>query len=431
MTDALEENVPNILIVDDTPANALLLARMLTLRGYHARAVHSGALALQAARLEPPDLFLLDIKMPEMDGYELCELLKADPLLEEIPVIFVSVLNETVDKVQGFRVGGVDFVTKPFQLEEVYARVEAHLRIRSLQRRLLEQQMKLQEFNGRLEERVEEEICKSRDKDLLVMRQEKLASLGQLAAGVAHEINNPIGYISSNLSVLAEYFEQIVEYDRICQEAGFGGLAPSIRESITKSRNSLRVEELLEDGVALIRESLVGAGRVTKIVRDLKNFSRADAVESEAVALTSCMDIALTIAHNELKYITTIRKEYESGEEILCHPGQLSQLFLNLLVNAGQSLSALKMGEIVLRSWHDDRCVFASVSDNGCGISEEVRERIFDPFFTTKDVGKGTGLGLSIAYDIISRHKGEIMVESVVDGGSTFTVKLPRIREAV
>ena len=189
------------------------------------------------------------------------------------------------------------------------------------------------------------------------------------------------------------------------------------------------IKKILQDGVDLIKELQEGAVRVAKIAQDLKNFSRMDALECEPVALASCLESALTIGYNELKYVATIRTEYESRQEVLCHPGQLSQVFLNLLVNAGQAIVGPEMGEIVLRSWHDDACVYASVSDTGAGMSEEIKGRIFDPFYTTKEVGKGTGLGLSISSDIITKHHGELVVESVVGVGTTFTVKLPKAKE--
>ena len=228
---------------------------------------------------------------------------------------------------------------------------------------------------------------------------------------------------------MAQYFDQIVGYDQIRQELDCGELTPSARESIVNRRITLNIENILEDGVDLIRESLEGAERITKIVQDLKSFSRMDALECAPVALTSCLESALTIANNELKYVATIRREYDSQEEVLCHPGQLSQVFLNLLVNAGQAMASPTLGEIVLRSWHDDAFVYASVSDTGSGMSEEIMDRIFDPFYTTKEVGKGTGLGLSISADIITKHHGELVVESVVGVGTTFTVKLPRTPE--
>lgn len=264
-------------------------------------------------------------------------------------------------------------------------------------------------------------------KDQALMQSEKMASIGQLAAGVAHEINNPLGFISSNLRVLAEYFEQMVQFDRFRQEIDEHALSPLNREAVAASRKTLEIDFILEDGTDLIKESLEGAKRVTKIVKDLKNFSRVDVLESEPVSLENCLESALTICYNELKYAATIRKEYQPLPEVRCNPGQMNQVFLNLLVNAGQAI--VPPGEIVLRCWHDDAFVYASISDTGKGIPEGIRNRIFEPFFTTKEVGLGTGLGLSISYEIIKKHHGDILVESVVGAGTTFTVKLPRTSE--
>ena len=532
---------PNILIVDDLPANALLLSKMLTARGYHVRPVLSGKLALQAARTEPPDLILLDITMPEMNGYEVCEQLKADTVLKDIPVIFISALDQPEEKVKAFRVGGVDYVTKPFQLEEVQARVETHLKIHSLQRRLCTQNENLEQLVAEIEEAREyaenivetvreplvvlnadlkiltanqsfyktfsvapedtignfiyelgnrqwdipalrvlfEEILPQETvfngyevehdfpdighkvillnareisrkgigsriillamqditqdkhhqeelllKDQALMRSEKMASIGILAAGVAHEINNPLSFITSNLRILDQYFTQMVRFDQIRQQNGHELSLPT-QKALSESRETLDIDYISTEGVDLIKESLVGAERVRKIVLDLKNFSRIDELEQEAVTLDSCLESALNICCNELSNVATIRKEYASLP-VLCHPGQLNQVFLNLLLNAGQAITTPKPGEIELRSWHDDAFVYASVGDTGKGIPEEIRGRIFDPFFTTKEVGQGTGLGLSISCGIVKKHQGELLVETVVGKGTTFTVKLPR-----
>ena len=281
---------------------------------------------------------------------------------------------------------------------------------------LYESRQALKCLNEQLEERVAEEVRKNREKESRLRQQEKLASIGQLAAGVAHEINNPMAFISGNLRVLADYFNQIVQYNNTLQEQGVG------------LGDSGEIEYILTDGVDVIAESLNGAERVTKIVSDLRSFSRVDAMESEPMALSLCMESALNICRNGMKYAATIRKEYAPIPEVLCNPGQLNQVFLNLLVNAGQAISP--PGEITLRCWHDEGFVYASVTDNGEGIPEEVRERLFEPFFTTKDVGKGIGLGLSVSYEIIKNHQGEILVASEMGKGSTFTVKLPRTPEA-
>ena len=176
----------------------------------------------------------------------------------------------------------------------------------------------------------------------------------------------------------------------------------------------------------LISESLEGAKRVARIVSDLKSFSRVDAPEYEETDLISCLESALNIVTNELKYVATVVRETEPLPPVYCHPGQMNQVFMNLLLNARQAITA--PGTITLRSGHDSGSVWVAVSDDGHGIPEAIRDRIFEPFFTTKDVGKGTGLGLSISHDIISKHHGELLVESS-SKGTTFTIKLPRNTE--
>jgi PAS domain S-box-containing protein len=297
---------------------------------------------------------------------------------------------------------------------------------RKVQELLLQHQSQLQTLNSELEARVAEEVQKSREKDQVLIQREKMASLGQLAAGVAHEINNPMAFIAGNLNVLARYYEDIACYDRLIQEQ-LPELEPRTRAAFQQNRALMKIERILTDGVELVIESLDGAERVAQIVRDLKNFSRVDALEQEPATLTSCLESALTIARNELKYVATIRKEYGTVPEILCNPGHLNQLFLNLLINADHAI--IPPGEITLKSWCDEEFVYASVGDTGRGIPEEVRNRIFEPFFTTKDVGEGTGLGLSIAHEIVKNHNGSILVESEVGSGTTFTVVLPRLPE--
>ena len=450
---------PNkILIVDDDPKSVVLLKRLLP-QQYQTMGATDGHTALDLARQRHPDLILLDVMMPGLDGFEVCRALKANPETANIPIIFLTTLAEAETIATGFTLGAADYIIKPFKAIELNARVNTHLQFqkakeelvqknaalreqaellerevaerRTAQKLLKSQQELLEVQNTDLEERVAAEVKKCRDKDQALMQNEKMVSLGQLAAGVAHEINNPMGYISSNLYVLAQYFDRIVAYDQFRQEFGWNELTPAARESIVARRMTPDIIKILKDGVELIKELHEGAERVTKIAQDLKTFSRMDALECEPVALTSCLESALTIGYNELKYVATIRTEYESRQKVLCHPGQLSQVFLNLLVNAGQAIVGPTMGEIVLRSWHDEAFVYASVSDTGKGIPEENKGRIFDPFFTTKEVGKGTGLGLSVSSEIIAKHHGELAVASVVDVGTTFTVKLPRSAEIV
>ncbi len=280
-----------------------------------------------------------------------------------------------------------------------------------------------EEVTRTLERRVQEEIRKRREKELIILRNEKLASIGQLAAGVAHEINNPMGFITSNLQTLKSYFDEMSSFIGTQRTALERTAPPELIRELAATEKEMDLPYTLEDGVDLIAESLDGAKRVTRIVRDLRSFSRIDSPEYEEADPTTCLESALNIVTNDLQQLATVVRDIAPLPPISCHPGELNQVFMNILLNAGQAVTP--PGTITLRSRHDDDFVFVTVSDNGHGIPDEIRDRIFDPFFTTKEVGKGTGLGLSITRDIIIKHGGEILVESSSQG-TTFTVKLPR-----
>ncbi|MGC9976511.1 MAG: ATP-binding protein [Syntrophales bacterium] len=256
-----------------------------------------------------------------------------------------------------------------------------------------------------------------------VLHNEKMASIGQLAAGVAHEINNPIGFVSSNLGTLGKYLERLTGFmtsqARIVEDAA----SPEAQQELATLRQSLKIDRIIPDIGKLISESLDGANRVHKIVQDLNTFSRVDQGNSKVTDLVACLESAITIVWNELKYKATLKRNYGNIPPINCYPQQLNQVFMNLLVNAGHSIES--QGLITITTWSDNETANVSIGDTGCGIAPEHLNRIFEPFFTTKEVGKGTGLGLSISYDIIQKHHGEITVESTVGAGTTFTVKLP------
>ena len=268
---------------------------------------------------------------------------------------------------------------------------------------------------------LEKAYSELKEAQLQIFQQEKMASIGQLAAGVAHEINNPMGFISSNLSTLNKYIDRVAEYIAVGDETLAGNEAA---EKINAARKRLKIDYIMEDSRQLIAESQDGAARVRRIVQDLKSFSRVDHAETAQINLNESLDTTINIAWNEIKYVATLDRKFGEIPPINCFPQQLNQVFLNLLVNAAHAIGE-KQGSITVRTWGRDESVFVSVTDSGCGIPEEIRQKIFEPFFTTKDVGKGTGLGLSISYDIVKKHGGEITVESEVGRGTTFTVKLP------
>ncbi len=255
-----------------------------------------------------------------------------------------------------------------------------------------------------------------------MLQREKMASIGQLAAGVAHEINNPIGFVSSNLRSLDKYIKKLTDYLEML-EIQFKKQLPEEWEAIKVERRKMKIDFLIEDYADLIEESLDGSERVRKIVQNLKTFSRVDQAEEQLADLNECLESTIAIVWNEIKYKATLEKELADLPDIHCNPQELNQVFTNILVNAAQAIE--KDGVINIRSWLDDDVVKISFQDNGSGILPENQEKIFEPFFTTKPVGEGTGLGMSISYEIVKKHGGDIQLESVVGQGTTFTLSFP------
>lgn len=255
-----------------------------------------------------------------------------------------------------------------------------------------------------------------------MLQREKMASIGQLAAGVAHEINNPIGFVSSNLRSLDKYFKKLTGYVQLLERT-LQTKVPETWQEIKPERKKLKIDFMLEDSEDLIAESLDGSERVRKIVQNLKTFSRVDQAEEQLVDLNECLENTIAIVWNEIKYKAKLEKDLGELSDLNCNPQELSQVFTNILVNAAQAIE--KDGLIRLRSWQEDGSIFITIEDNGSGIAEENLEKIFEPFFTTKAVGEGTGLGMSISYEIVKKHGGTIDVGSAVGQGTTFTICLP------
>jgi two-component system NtrC family sensor kinase len=263
-----------------------------------------------------------------------------------------------------------------------------------------------------------------------LLQQEKMASIGQLAAGIAHEINNPMSFILGNINALKAYTQKIRGYitaqSDMIQELNKKCGSQDKQDSLQKLNTDLKLDFILSDLDNLIRESLEGADRIKRIVQDLKTFSRTDETEFNMADINAGIESTLNIAWNELKYKATVAKEYGVIPATKCYAGQLNQVFLNLLVNAANAIETT--GEIRIKTWANAGRIYVSISDNGCGIPVEIQTKIFEPFFTTKEVGKGPGLGLSIAYDIIRMHKGDIKVESAPGKGTTFTISIPIVK---
>lgn len=266
-----------------------------------------------------------------------------------------------------------------------------------------------------------------------LIQSEKMASLGQMVAGVAHEINTPLGYVQSNVELARDFSQHIKQALTISHElatalldgtADDQTLGQLIQETSTHT-NSVINDGLLHDLTTLFEDSLHGLGQISELVLSLRNFSRMDHVTISRVSLNECIDNALTIGRNVIKQKADIERNFTEDSEVECVASQINQVLLNVLTNAAQAIPQFGVIKITTRSQANH--VDIHIRDNGCGMPESVRKRIFDPFFTTKAIGEGTGLGLSISYQIIQQHKGLIEARSKVDKGTEFVIRLPRL----
>jgi len=596
-----------ILIVDDIPENLRLLSKMLTQQGYQVRKAINGWLALRGVNSAPPELILLDIKMPEMDGYEVCQKLKASEKTREIPVIFLSALSDVLDKVKAFDVGGADYITKPFHQQEVLARIEHQITIQRQKVRLqqeirhrqqaeealrrseakllaaqrvahlgnwefdlltqqftwskelfcifgldssqpepsyteflgliypddrelmqqiltyglsltahsskptskscelefrivrpdgsiryieakgepiLNEQGQLSKFFGvvqditqykETEEALRQSEARERDKatqleltlnelkraQAQLVQTEKMSSLGQMVAGVAHEINNPISFIYGNLDPASKYFQDLIHLIHFYQQT-YPHTTPEIQELTQK----IDLDFLVSDWQKLINSMQVGAERIKDIVESLRNFSRESESALKAVDIHEGIDNTLLILQHRLRAVGNhssieIIKKYSQLPLVTCYASELNQVFMNLLSNAIDALtppfakdsgsqlmingnSSIKLNKeksVTPKIWISTKtgCIKSPkqpqqtaenieirIADNGPGISEQLLHRIFEPFFTTKPVGSGTGLGLSISYQIVvEKHHGQLSCISTEGEGTEFVVEIP------
>ena len=419
---ALQSDKNRLLLVDDSAMN--LDALLATLGDtYDLRVAIDGPSALQLIEQGfLPELILLDIMMPEMDGYQVCQMLRESPRTQKIPVIFLTALDSPDDEARGLEMGAVDYITKPFNPAIVRQRVQ--------------NQLELKRHRDRLQELIDDQTRELRAaySDLKkvheqMLQQEKMASIGQLAAGVAHEINNPAGFISSNFGSLKKYIARLDKGVDLCQKACAEFGDPQVNERLNNELEALQLPFIREDIQELISESQDGIERIASIVRSLKSFARREDETPREEHLDQCLDSALNIVNNEIKYKAEVIKDYQPLPPVSCLPQQLGQVFVNLLVNAAQAISTA--GRITVRIRCETEWAVVEICDNGCGIAEEHLGQLFTPFFTTKESGQGTGLGLSLCHDIIRKHQGMITVTSRPGAGSCFTVKLPLLGRVV
>ncbi len=413
----------NILAVDDKPDNLRLLSKMLTGEAYKVRKVTSGRLAIEAARLNPPDLILLDIMMPDLDGYQVCEALKQQPETRDIPVIFLSALDDQANKVKAFVAGGVDYVTKPFQQEEVLARVRTHLQIRQLNQSLQAQNLQLQtEVTQRQQTEAELQITlqELRDTQAQIIVKEKLASLGALMAGIAHELRNPLNFVNNYAEGSVELLNELLE-----------DLNSTLNEPDSAELQE-RLIELRDNALAIHQHGQ----RAERIINSMMQHARSLPSEQQRVALNQLVEESFKLAYHSRRsnlpdFRVTLNANYDPSIGQIELFADLSRALINLIDNAcyalykkqQQDAAFQPMLQITTRRLPSQ--IEIRIRDNGTGIDADAQSRIFDPFFTTK-ANEGTGLGLSIAHDIVvGQHRGNLSVISELDNYTEFTLLLP------
>jgi two-component system, NtrC family, sensor kinase len=555
------ENKGNILIVDDLLENLQLLSDALLQLGYTVRSVTSGRMALKTVKVKRPDVILLDVKMPEMDGYQVCRILKADPDFRQIPVIFISALDDVFDKVTAFESGAIDYITKPFQIEEVLARLENQLTIQRQQQLLEQENIKRREAEevlyqsrallasvlnssldgiaamqavrnpetGEIEDfqclvvnpvisrafkrtreemigklvlkkfinqvdpelfnrfvnivetgepleqdfyyesgnycwfnfvavklgdgfsvtirditarkQAEFELQRQAENLELTLRElkrtqaqliqsEKMSSIGNLVAGVAHEINNPVNFIHANLIPATEYFQNLLYLVKLYQQH-----FPNPPTELKVEIEDINLDFLQKDVLKLLNSMRIGTDRIQGIVLSLRNFARHDEAEFKRVDIHQGIDSTLMILQSRLKATAEhpqiiVIKDYAQLPKILCYSGKLNQVFMYLINNAIDSIYTQcieAQGKIKIQTKVLNRNqISIQISDNGLGVPEELQSQLFDPFFTTKPVGQGTGLGLFISHQIVvEQHGGNLYCNSKFGKGAEFVVEIP------
>lgn len=428
--DVLATESDLILVVDDTPANLEVVSEALSDAGFEVAIATDGERAIKQAERSCPGLILLDIMMPGMDGFETCRRLKASSITKEIPVIFMTALSDSTDKIRGFNLGAVDYITKPFHEAEVIARVKTHLKLHQLNKNLeLQVSLRTAELMAT--------VKRMEQSQMQLIQSEKMATLGQLVAGVAHEINNPVNFIHGNLNHIAEYTKTLLDFVQLYQTH-----YPDPVAEIQEQAEEIDLEFLLEDMPKMISSLKIGTERIRQIVLSLRNFSRLDEANCKEINIHDGLNSTLLILQHRLKAKSDsagieVNCEYGVLPLVECYPGLLNQVFMNILANAIDALetninrqgknSTVKPGKINIRtSVILGNQVQVVISDNGPGIPEEIQQRIFQPFFTTKPIGKGTGLGLSISYQIIKeQHGGILKCVSQPGEGTQFIIQIP------
>jgi two-component system NtrC family sensor kinase len=394
-----ERSRPSILVVDDVEANLRAVEAVLDQLDCNIVLVQSGNEALRQLLKREFAALLLDVQMPEMDGYEVAHHARRNPATTDIPILFLTATTATEQNVlKGYGSGAVDYLFKPINATILRGKIRVFLDLYRSRRALEDSNARLLESNQELE-RAHDEL---RETQAQLVHSAKMASIGSLVAGVAHEVNNPLAFVISHLSTVRRSLS--------------GALPDGLSLPPDNQTNWDRARHRLE-------EVDTGLERIRDIVVKLRTFSRQDDGEAQRFSIRECVDAVVTMLHHRCEGRITIETRLEARDQIDGYPGLMNQAIMNLVANAIDAIERAGTVTIATEEQSDLYCIM--VSDDGSGIAAGVHDRIMDPFFTTKPVGQGTGLGLSITYSIAERHGGTLRLEPRAQGGTTATLSIP------
>ncbi len=385
-TSDCQSPLPKVLVVDDLPANSKLVEGVLEPLACEVVVATSGQRALALLDCDEFAVWLLDVQMPEMDGYELARRAREHPRGKDVPIIFLTAMRPSVEGVhRGYGSGAVDFLFKPLDATVVRSKVQVFLELYAGQRRLASAYEELKAAQARL------------------VQAAKMASLGELVAGIAHEINNPLAFALSHVETVKKCLQRV--------------------EGSPDTTISPSAEPDWQRACARLAEVGMGLERIRELVLKLRVFSRLDEGEWKVVSVSESVDSVLMILGHRLSASIAVEREFSAPDLLECYPSLLNQAILNVLANAIDAIDG--RGKIVIRTSTVAGTYVIQIADDGPGIPRELRERVLEPFFTTKAPGQGTGLGLSITYSIVRKHGGTLELECPPAGGTSVTLRIP------
>lgn len=396
-----------ILIAEDDPASRMALKTILQKWGHEIVVAGDGNHAWKILQTDSPKLAILDWMMPGIEGVELCRRIRETTDGDYVYIILLTAKVENENIVTGLDAGADDYITKPFDKEVLRSRVAVGARIVQYEMLLAEKNVQLQRYGSEMEK-----LAQERSKQLI--HAERMATVGLLSAGIAHEINNPTAFIAGNIQTLEKFYAR---------------MEPALRQQIQQdSEDTQKLEFILDEMPKAVEGIRKGVMRISRIVKGLKSFCRKNEEPLAACDINTCVEQALELCHNALKYCVTIERDLaENLPQIMADSQQIEQVLINLFVNAADAMTEYGQGTLTIKTQSTDNSVVAKVSDTGQGIPDDKLDDIWQPFFTTKPPDKGTGLGLFTVRGIIENHEGQIKAENKPTGGAEFTITLPAV----